>query len=341
MKNKIMVAGNIIVDYLYPIAGYPERGQLTTIEEGTGKSVGGAVCNVGIDLKRLMPDTEVCALGLVGDDDSGKFALSAMQREGLDTSLVGVSGATSFTYVMNDRISRERTFFQYRGANAQFSEEAFNWDDIDCDILHIAYILLLDELDKEDSEYGTKMARLLCHAKERGIRTSIDVVSETGERFIKLVPPALRYTDYCIINEIEASRSTGIPLRGEDGVLIYDNIRKVLSALFELGVSEWAVIHSPEGGFAMDKSGNYAECGIVSTPDGFIKGKVGAGDAFCAGVLSAAHRGKSIDYAVKLGNAAATVSLRSPGATESMETIEEAMRISTELGFEPIKITKV
>ena len=25
MKNKIMVAGNIIVDYLYPITGYPER----------------------------------------------------------------------------------------------------------------------------------------------------------------------------------------------------------------------------------------------------------------------------------------------------------------------------
>lgn len=340
MKNKIMVAGNIIVDHLYPITGYPERGQLTTIEEGIGKSVGGAVCNVGIDLKRLMPDTEVCALGLVGDDDSGNFAIAKMQSEGLDTSRVGVRGATSFTYVMSDTVSRERTFFQYRGANAHFSEASFCWDDIDCDILHIAYILLLDELDKEDSEYGTKMARLLCHARERGIKTSIDVVSETGERFIKLVPPSLKYTDYCIINEIEASRSTGIPLRGEAGELIYENVKKTLAAMFELGVSEWAVIHSPEGGFAMDKDGNYAECGLVHTPAGFIKGKVGAGDAFCAGVLSAAHRGLSIDYAVKLGNAAATVSLRSPGATESMETMEEAMRIADELGFEPVKIRK-
>ena len=64
------------------------------------------------------------------------------------------------------------------------------------------------------------MARLLAHAKERGIKTSIDVVSETGERFGRLVPPALRYTDYCIINEIEASRSTGIQLRAEDGALM-------------------------------------------------------------------------------------------------------------------------
>ena len=38
MKNKILVAGNIIVDYLYPITGYPERGQLTTIEDSTPHS---------------------------------------------------------------------------------------------------------------------------------------------------------------------------------------------------------------------------------------------------------------------------------------------------------------
>ena len=69
MKNRIIVAGNIIVDRLYPISGYPERGQLTTVLDGIGQSTGGLVCNVGIDLKRLMPDTEVAALGLVGKDD--------------------------------------------------------------------------------------------------------------------------------------------------------------------------------------------------------------------------------------------------------------------------------
>ncbi len=336
MKNKITVAGNIIVDYLYPITGYPDKGQLTTILDGCGKSVGGAVCNVGIDLKRLMPDTTVCAMGLVGADEAGDFALSTMEAEGLDTSLVGRQSATSFTYVMSDTISHERTFFQYRGANALFSEDCFDWDAMDCDILHIAYILLLDALDEEDPDYGTKMARLLCHAKEHGIKTSIDVVSETGERFTRLVPPALRYTDYCIINEIEAGRSTGVPLRDENGAFLYQNVKPVLEALFALGVAEWAVIHCPEGGFALDKDGHYAECGLVRTPKDFIKGKVGAGDAFCAGVLSAAHRGLPLDYAVKLGNAAATVSLRSPGATEAMETMEEAMRIAEELGFEQV-----
>lgn len=332
MKNKIIVAGNIIVDNLYPIAGYPERGQLTTILDGIGKSVGGAVCNVGIDLKRLMPDAEIAALGLVGQDDSGDFAVSTMREAGVDVSMVGRRGTTSFTAVMSDTLTRERTFFQYRGANALFSEASFDWADMDCDILHVAYILLLDALDEEDDEYGTKLARLLSHAKERGIRTSVDVVTETGERFARLVPPALKYTDLCVINEIEAGRSTGIPLRAEEGSLIGENIRPCLRALFGLGVGEWAVIHCPEGGFGMDRAGNFAVCGQIPTPPGYIKGKVGAGDAFCAGVLSAAHRGMSLTDALKLGNAAATVSLNAPGATEAMTTVEECLRIADEFG---------
>ena len=259
-----------------------------------------------------------------------------MSASGIDCSLVKREGATSFTAVMSDEHSRERTFFQYRGANALFSENSFDWDDIDGSILHAAYILLLDALDEEDAEYGTKMARLLAHAKERGIRTSIDVVSEAGERFTKLVPPALRYTDICCINEIEASRTTGIAIRDGDGNLIYRNIKPLLRALFGLGVGEWAIIHCPEGGFGMDKDGRFAQCGQIRTPEGFIKGKVGAGDAFCAGVLAAAHLGRSLDYAMLLGNAAATQSLAEPGATEAMRTVEEVMAMAEEFGITPL-----
>ncbi len=333
MRNSIVVAGNIVVDYLYPITGYPERGQLTTIENNIGRSTGGSVCNVGIDLKKLMPERSIGGLGLVGDDEGGSFALEVMNREGLDTSLIGkAKGATSFTAVMSDMVSHERTFFHCRGGNAEFSEESFSWDDVDCDLLHIAYILLLDKLDEEDPEYGTKMARLLCHAKERGIKTSIDVVSEAGERFSRLVPPALKYTDYCVINEIEAERTTGIKLRAEDGSLIFANVRPALQAMLDLGVGIWAVIHCPEGGFGLDKDGNFAKYGQIKNPKDFVKGKVGAGDAFCAGILAAAVKGESLEYALKLANASATASLAAPGATEAMMTIDECLELADRFG---------
>lgn len=335
MKNKIFVAGNILLDFLYPITGYPAPGHLTTIEDNISKAVGGLVCNVGIDLKRLMPDAEVYAIGLVGNDDSGDYALNVMQAEGLDTSMVGITGSTSFTAVMSDTITRERTFFQYRGANALFSEEHMDFEHMD-GLLHIGYILLLDALDAEDEEYGTKMARLLSHAKEHGLETSIDVVSESGNRFARLVKPALRYTDYCIINEIETESTVGIPLRDDSGSLIYGNIIPALRALFDCGVGKWAVIHTPEGGFAMDRDGSTVSCGSVNLPDGWIKGTVGAGDAFCAGILSAVAMGMSLADAVRLGNCSAAASLAAPGAAEAMSTVADALTIGETHGFRDI-----
>jgi sugar/nucleoside kinase (ribokinase family) len=59
----------------------------------------------------------------------------------------------------------------------------------------------------------------------------------------------------------------------------------------------------------------------LELPAGYIKGTVGAGDAFCAGALYAAYQGESIAAALKLGNAAAAASLSQPGATEGMRPV--------------------
>jgi sugar/nucleoside kinase (ribokinase family) len=57
-----------------------------------------------------------------------------------------------------------------------------------------------------------------------------------------------------------------------------------------------------------------------------IKGKVGAGDAFCAGALYAANQGGTLEAALTLGNAAAAASLTEPGATEGMQSVEKLMK---------------
>jgi sugar/nucleoside kinase (ribokinase family) len=241
--------------------------------------------------------------------------------------MVKQEGKTSFTAVMADEISKERTFFHYRGANAVFCEDDIDWDKVTSAILHIGYILLLDTLDSEDSEYGTKMARLLCHARERGIKTSLDVVSESGDRFKRLVPPALKHADYCVINEVEAEQITGINLRDEKGTLINANIPKALKTIQSFGVKEWVVIHSPEGGCGLNQNGAYLESPTVPLPVDAIKGKVGAGDAFCAGTLYAASQGASLEEGLELGNAAAAASLLQPGAVEGMMKAEDLKKL--------------
>ena len=332
MGKGICVAGNMIVDILYPTMGWPKQGELVHILDGIDRSTGGAVCNVIIDLAKLDPKMPLYAMGKIGEDAEGALILERLGAyPNIDTKNVIQDGISAFTLVLSDTLSKERTFFTYLGANGRFDESDVDWDKLDCNILHIGYILLLNALDQEDPEYGSRMARLLCHAQQHGIKTSIDVVSEASDRFCRLVTPALKYTDYCIINEIEAGQTTGIALRDEKDQLIYENIPKALARMKELGVSTWAVIHCPEGGFGIDENGNYIARESLHLPAGYIKGSVGAGDAFCAGVLLGAEHGDRLEDAIVLGIASAAASLSEASATDGMRAEAEVMKLYAEL----------
>lgn len=331
-KKGIAVAGNMIVDLLYPINGMPKPGELTTITADAARTSGGFLCNDIVDLAKLDPELPLVALGRVGDDAEGKFVMEKLrEHKNIDLQYVKTAGSTSFTLVMADEITKQRTFYHNRGGNATFCQDDIPFDSLDVDMLMVGYILLLDTLDEEDSQYGTKMAKLLAEAQKRGIKTSIDVVSEAGDRFRKLVCPALRYTDYCIINEVEASASTGIELRTEDGKLLKENMPAALKKLKELGVSTWAVIHCPEVGYGLDENDQLVEVPSLKLPQGWIAGTVGAGDAFCSGVLYGAWKGMDLKSAIELGTASAVCSLSQPGATEGMRSAEEAMKVYNDL----------
>lgn len=328
MPKGICVAGNMMVDILYPVAGWPKRGELVHILDGISRSIGGAVCNVLVDLAKLDPQMKLYAVGKNGADAEGDLIMQRLnEHPNIDTSAIVREGISAFTAVMNDMQSGERTFFTYLGANGRFCEEDIDWDKIDADIFHIGYIMLLNALDQPDDECGTKLARVLRCARQRGMKTSIDVVSEASDRFTRLVVPALKYTDYCVINEVEAQQTTGIALRSPDGALLRENMPAALRAMKDMGVSTWAVIHCPEGGFGLDECGRYTALDSLRLPSGYIKGSVGAGDAFCAGVLYGAEKGYGLEASIRLGVASAACSLSEPGATEGMRSEAEAMKL--------------
>ncbi len=328
MKKGICCAGNIIVDITYPIETWPKQNELTHITEGIQNSPGGSVCNTITDLARLDPKLPLVASGFAGHDAEGDFIMEELGKySNIDLSMVKRNGRTSFTAVMSNNQTKERTFFQHAGANAYYGEDDIDWDKLDVDIFHIGYILLLPHLDEADPEYGTKMARLLHRAQKQGMKTSIDVVSETGDRFARLVTPALKYADYCVINELEAQQTTGVQLRDEDGTLHTENMPKALQKLKELGVSAWAVIHCPEVGCGMDENGTYFEVPSLKLPKGYIKGTVGAGDAFCAGILYAAEMDMKMDEALKLGACAAAASLSEVSASDGVRSAEEVLKL--------------
>ncbi len=327
MKKGICVAGNLIVDITYPIERWPRESELTTVTEGITRSVGGAVCNDIVDLAKLDPELPLEALGVIGKDAEGDFILSELgKHKNIDLSKLKFGGMTSFTAVMSNNITKNRTFFQYRGANALFDESCIEWDKLNADIFHIGYILLLDALDAEDDEYGTKMARLLAEAQRRGMKTSIDVVSEAGNRFKKIVTPALKYSDYCVINELEAQQITGVCLRDDEGRLYQENMKEALQIIKSLGVTTWAVIHCPEGAFGLDENDNYVASRSLPIPNEDILGTVGAGDAFCSGVIYGAWKKWTLEESIRLATCCAVAALSERGATEGLASIEEVMK---------------
>ena len=328
MRKGICCAGNILVDITYPIETWPKQGELTHITEGIQNSTGGSVCNTITDLARLDPEMPLVASGFAGHDAEGDFVLEEMGKyKNIDLSMVRRTGRTSFTAVMCNNQTKERTFFQHAGANAYYGEDDIDWEKLNVDIFHIGYILLLPALDAEDAEYGTKMARLLHRAQKAGMKTSIDVVSESGSRFERLVRPALRYTDYCVINELETQQTTGVRLRDEDGTLHPENMKQALLKLRECGVSTWAVIHCPEMGCGLDADGNYYEAKSLKLPKGYIQGTTGAGDAFCAGILYAAETGWMLPEALRIGACAAAASLSQVSASDGVGTAEEVLKL--------------
>jgi sugar/nucleoside kinase (ribokinase family) len=329
LKFGIAVAGNITVDEIKQIDSYPQKSELTAIKS-IRRSIGGAVSNCAVSLARMDGQLPIGVVALIGDDDKGQFLREKLEEyENINLDQLKVMGDTPFTDVIQDETDHSRTFFSYKGNSVFFNEHSINFDCLPYSILHIGYLLLLDGLDREDSMYGTKMARLLKRAQEEGVKTSIDIVSENSDRFQKLVPPSLRYTNYCIINEIEAGKSVGITLRNEVGGLEAEQIPHVLSKLKGLGVKDWVVIHSPEGSFGYDGSSLYIVPSLLIDSNS-IKGTVGAGDAYVSGVLYGAVKGLALPEAMKLGTACASASLFEEDSTSGVKKYEDLIRMYEE-----------
>jgi len=331
MNKGIACLGNMIVDVIKKIDAYPELGNLASITDVTC-ATGGLVPNCLLDLAKMDPSLPLEAAGLVGRDDYGDYVVNALSAAGIDIRHIGrhPSQPTSYTDVMS--CGRDRSFFHCRGANAAFGPEHIPLDDLAADILHFGYILLLDALDAPDPDSGTVLAGVLAQARAMGFKTSIDVVSEQGSRFARCVTPSLRHTDYCVINEVEAAAVTGITCRDAAGKLLLDRMEPICEALLAFGVGQWAVVHCPEGSFAADAQSYWCKPSLA-LPQSDIKGKTGAGDAFCAGILYSASQDMALPEALELATAAAAASLTETSACGGLRPIKQLYQLIDKYGF--------
>ena len=316
-KNGIALVGTVLVDKINEIASYPQSGELTKILS-VSRAVGGCVCNSGIDVKRVAPEIPVIAVGKIGNDDNGDFLVKTFEENGVDASLLKRGDTpTSFTEVMSIT-GGQRTFFTYPGACAEFGYDDVDFEKLNVKMLHLGYFLLLDKVDAGDGK------RILKRAKELGIKTSIDLVSENSTRY-HIVKECLPYVDNVIINEHEAGMIADIEPKIE-------NLEKIARKIKSMGVSERVIIHMPEIAVSLSDEG-YIEFRSWELPLGTIKGTTGAGDAFCAGALIGIYRGLDERDILVLASKAATASLTAPDSISGMTNEAEIDKLLERLNI--------
>lgn len=307
-RKGIAVAGSVLVDKINEISAYPKIGELTQIRS-IQNAVGGCVPNVALDLKMIAPQLPIHAIGKIGNDPEGRFVTDVLAEGGVSVSGLKVMEGekTSFTDVMSIP-GGQRTFFTYAGASADFGISDMDLDALDAKLLHLGYFLLLQKVDDGDGE------KILKAALEHGIETSIDLVSENSDRYA-LVVPCLPYTDYLIINEMEAGKLTGMEPTNE-------NLETIARKLKQMGVRKKVIIHKPDCSVCFSDAG-YSCLGSYVLPEGYIQGTTGAGDAFCAGALIGIYNAWTDMEIMEFASASAVMALGSADATSGMRTEQE------------------
>src|SRR5438094_4670530 len=341
MKNKstnnrcgLLAGGNWIIDQVKLIDVYPQPEQLGNIRSQS-QGTGGAPYNVLIDLAKSGAPFPLFGAGMVGRDSLGQQILHDCREHDIDVRFLSMTpkAPTSYTDVMTEQAHGRRTFFHARGANALWRGDDLDFTRTRSRLFHLGYLLLLDTLDEPDGRYGTKAARLLAAAQAAGLKTSVDVVSEDSDRFAKIVCPALKHVDYCILNEIEAGKTTGFKIRQADGRLDTVALRHAAGALLQHGVRELVVIHFSEGAFARTRKGEDVWQSSLRLPPKYIAGTAGAGDAFCGGVLIGLHEGWELQRCLLTGVCLAAASLSDATCTAGIKSLNHSLGLARKFGF--------
>jgi sugar/nucleoside kinase (ribokinase family) len=297
-------AGILVVDHLTsPITHLPRAGELIMADE-LPLSIGGNAANVSINLARL--GVKVGAVGCVGRDAFGQFAIDTLKNGGVDVRGVRVLDGvpTAATLIINVQ-GEDRRFIHAAGANAAMSADGIPRDLVKrCKVFYVGGYLLMPPLERP----GT-LVELFREAHAAGAKTVLDVVVPAkGEHWHKF-EEILTETDVFLPNSDEAELITGLS----------DPLAQAVR--FRAAGVKTVVITRGEQGTLLVEENRRLHAGVYPTQ--FVGG-TGAGDAFDAGYIAGLLAGEDSLGCLRWGSALGASCVRSVSATGSVFNRAEA-----------------
>lgn len=307
--SKVVCLGILVADVIAkPVDKIPEKGKLSLVDEIIIHT-GGCAANTAIDLAKIGKDVGI--IGLVGNDQFGKFLIKELRNENVDTKGLKVSdkSSSSVSLVLSSS-DGERSFIHSYGTNAVFSEEDVDFDIIkECDILFVAGSLLMPNFD------GEPTAKVLKKAKELGKYTVLDTAWDSTGRWMKAIEPCLPYIDLFIPSIEEAQMISG-----------KEDEKDIAKEFMKRGTKNVVIKLGSKGCYINDgKEEAYIDCYKVNVVD-----TNGAGDSFVSGFITGIVNGWDLKKCGIFANAVGAHCVMSLGASSGIKGEEEILKFINE-----------
>ncbi len=297
----LLVLGDANPDLILRGDVEPAFGQAEQLVDEARLTIGGSGAITSCGAARL--GLRTAFVGVVGDDEFGRFMLVALDEAGVDTTgvLVDPSRPTGLSVIFSR--GEDRAILTSPGTIGDLRAEV-----VDRDLLgsarhvHVSSYFLQRGL-------GRDLPDLFLRIRDAGATTSIDPNWDPAEDWDGGLLPLLSRTDVFLPNSAEARATTGI-----------EDVDVAAEALAEHGCVV-AMKFGQGGGLAM--SGEEVVRSESIPAD--VVDTTGAGDSFDAGFLAAHLAGWSLGRCLALAVACGSLSTRGIGGTTAQPTMEEAL----------------
>ncbi|WP_028596020.1 sugar kinase [Paenibacillus assamensis] len=273
------------------------------------KSFGGAESNVAIGLSRL--GHRSAWMSLLGDDPYGHYVAKAIRGEGVDISRVNHIAGSPTGIMLRESVGGRSSVYYYRKHSAASTMRP---DMLDTSFIQSARMLHVTGITCAlNDNCATTVEAAVRIAKDAGRKVSFD--------------PNLRLKLW----SIEEARARLLPLAHECDYFLpgLDELKLLYNSDDERHIfKQLALIPAVcivKGGIEQGRGVNYVVRGsqvdeVPYQPVEHVLDTVGAGDAFCAGVLSGLLRGYEPVEAVQLGNVSGAMVVQAVGDWEALPT---------------------
>ncbi len=285
----VLCLGVLVADILAPpLPRLPHAGELLLVDD-LMLSVGGCAANAAIGLRKLGVSAGI--VGKVGRDAFADFIAGALRAHGVDVAGLRVSETlpTSRTMIL-PVIGEDRRFIHTLGANA-----ALSLSDVDLGAVAGARVLYVGGYQIMPRMDQAALIQLFRFARERGVRTVLDVAGVSAAEGMRPFEQVLAYTDVFLPNDDEASAITGER----------DPMRQ--ARRFVDGGAGVVVITQGSEGFIAATQTEVLRAGVF--PIDAVDAS-GAGDAFDAGFIVGLLEGwpleRTLEFAAAIGGSACT-----------------------------------